>query len=165
MTHISATLALILIVGLAVPASPGSDRPAVLRQAAAIPTSWRIQRELDLDSGRRSCALVSHGGDVTARLAQRRSPDSPAWSVLVGYDNQPGSLRYLRINRVIHTTAETGFDGAEAAEIVEELKSPGEFAFEWAKRPDFAKRLGLYGTGDFAAKAAVCEDWIEGTRA
>ena len=52
------------------------------------------------------------------------------------------------------------FRGAEAEEIVRVLKSPGEFAFEWAKRPDGAKRGGLYGTGDFAAKAATCERWV-----
>ena len=84
------------------------------------------------------------------------------WTVRVGFDNQPGSLRYLRINRSYYTTTGVVFYGPEADAIVALLKSPGEFAFEWAKRPDYSKQQGLFGNGDFATKAAQCEGWMKG---
>ena len=135
------------------------------QQVAAIPTAWRVERTSDPSSGARSCALVSSFGDVTARLGREPGAETASWSVAVGFDNAPGSLRYLRIDKAVYTTAEERFRGAEAAEIVARLKAPGAFAFEWAKRPDFAKQQGLFGTGDFAAKAAACERWLEGPRA
>ena len=146
-----------------VPSEAG--QPALTRPAAAIPMAWRLARELDSGTGRRSCRLTSLGGDVTARLEASGPEGKPAWRVWIGHDNEPGSLRYLRVGRRVFTTAEESFGGAEAAEIAAALMVPGEFAFEWAKRPDYAKHLGLFGTGDFAAKAALCQDWIEGTRA
>ncbi len=70
----------------------------------------------------------------------------------------------MRINKKIFTTDKQSFRGTEADEMIELLKSPGEFAFEWFQRPDYAKRHGLFGTGDLAAKAAACEDWMNGRR-
>ncbi len=134
------------------------------QQAAAIPTAWRVERTSEPAPGGPSCALVSSFGDVTARLATEPGAETVSWTVAVGFDNAPGSLRYLRINRAIYTTAGERFRGAEAAAIVARLKAPGEFAFEWAKRPDSAKQQGLFGTGDFAAKAAACERWLKGPR-
>jgi hypothetical protein len=84
--------------------------------------------------------------------------------VHVGVDNQPGSLRYLRVGKRIFQTAEERFDGAEAAEIVVRLKLPGEFVLEWAARPGGAKRGGLYRTGNFGAQAEACEIWMAGRR-
>ena len=136
---------------------------AAAQQTAAIATAWRV--ELSSEPPARSCVLVSSFGDVTARLSRGPGTAEPSWSVAVGFDNQPGSLRYLRINRAVFTTDRERFSGAEAAAIVGHLKRPGEFAFEWAKRPNYAKQQGLFGTGDFAAKAAQCERWIKGPRA
>ena len=135
------------------------------QQAAALPTAWHIERTSDPKSGARHCALISSFGHVTARLGREPGAEKTSWSVAVGFDNAPGSLRYLRVNRAIYTTAEARFRGAEATEIVTRLKAPGAFAFEWAKRPGSAKQAGLFGTGDFAAKAAQCERWIQGPRA
>jgi hypothetical protein len=135
---------------------------AVLAAAASAAVSmvWRIDRHTDDGSGAKSCMVASWGRDVTARLSKPPGAKAATWSVRVGYDNQPGSLRYLRIERKIYTTDANRFLGREAEEIVARLKAPGEFAFEWAARPDFAKRQGLFETGDFAAKAAECERWI-----
>ena len=71
----------------------------------------------------------------------------------VGSDNQPGSLRYLRVNERFFQTDEPNFRGAEAAAIVELLKTPGEFAFEWAQRPDEADYIH-HVTDDLSA-------WLE----
>lgn len=109
--------------------------------------------------------MISRGGDVVARLRELRQGPPPAWSVVVGFDNQPGSLRYLRINDSYFTSDAPSFHGSEADAIVALLGTPGVFTFEWAQRPDYAKRQGLFGTGDFAANAAACEDWMKGTRA
>jgi hypothetical protein len=87
-----------------------------------------------------------------------------AWAVRVGVDNQPGSLRYLRIGKRIFQTDKARFEGAEAAEIVARLKRPNEFVLEWAARPGGAKRGGLYETGNFAAQAVACETWMTGRR-
>ena len=87
-----------------------------------------------------------------------------AWTVIVGHGNTPGSLRYLRIGKAIYTSGRPRFRDSEAGEIVARLRLPGEFVFEWAQGPDQAKRGGLFGTGDFAAKAAICEGWVGGTR-
>ena len=108
--------------------------------------------------------MISWGGDVIVRLHKSSQATAATWSVMIGADSQPGSVRYLRVNRKYFTTAEQGFRGTEAAEIVTLLKSPGEFAFEWAKWPDQAKQGGLFGTGDFAAKAAACERWVDQDR-
>jgi hypothetical protein len=144
---------------------PDIDKTRLLRQIATIPMTWRIERSIDPSSGHKSCFVVSRGGNVTVRLFKERKAKIATWSVLVGFDNHPGSLRYLRINRTYYQTNEQSFRGTEATEIVDLLKSPGVIAFEWGKRPDYTKRQGLFGTGDFAAKAATCERWVLGRRA
>ncbi len=162
-------LAVLPIIAAAVMARPDDDRAGLLRQIAGIPMAWRIERVADAASGDKSCSVISMGGDVSAHLFKERRAKAAAWSLSVGFDNQPGSLRYLRIGKRYFQSAEDSFRGTEAEEIVERLKLPGEFVFEWAQRPGNAnrggaKRGGLYGTGDFAAKAAACEAWMKGTR-
>jgi hypothetical protein len=161
----SAALARVVLAVLPIVTSPvmaGLDphEAALLREIDVIAMTWRVVRESDSASGARICTLISWGRDVSLRLHKPNRAKAPVWSVTVGFDNQPGSVRYIRINRKYFTTAEQAFRGAEAEEIVQLLKSPGVFAFEWAKRPDHAKRQGLFGTGDFAAKAAACEGWV-----
>ncbi len=163
-------LAVLAIIAAAATALPDGDRAGLLRQIAGIPMAWRIERVADPASGDKSCLVISMGGEVRARLSEEGRAKAAAWSLRVGFDNQPGSLRYLRIGKRYFQSAEESFRGAEAEEIVERLKSAGEFVFEWAQRPGNAnqggvKRGGLYGTGDFAAKAAACEAWMKGTRA
>ncbi len=157
-------LAVLALAAAAATALADGHRAGLLRHIAGIPMAWRIERLADPASGGKSCAVISIGGDLRARLFRERRAEAAAWSLSVGFDNQPGSLRYLRIGKRYFQSAEESFRGAEAEEIVERLKSPGEFVFEWAQRPDYAKRGGLYGTGDFAAKAAACEAWMKGTR-
>jgi hypothetical protein len=140
------------------------DKISLLRQISAIPMYWRIERRIDPDSGDRSCSVISRGDNVTVRLLKQQQVTIATWSVLVGFDNHPGSLRYLRINRNYYQTSEQGFRGPQATEIVDLMKSPGVIAFEWGKRPDYSKRQGLFGTGNFAARAAECEDWVLGRR-
>ncbi len=155
-------LAVLPAVAAAAP-PPDSGKAVALRQAAAVPMTWQVERQTGAHAGRKSCVVFSLGRDVIARLLEDPRTKLPAWSVLVGFDGQPGSVRYLRINRKFYQTDKPGFRGDEAAEIVARLKAPGEVVYEWAKRPDYAKRGGLFTTGDFAAKAADCEDWMSGT--
>ena len=145
-----------------------------LMPVAALPMAWRVEREAGSGPGERSCAVISLGGEVRAGLAERgqagpedggQGESAAAWAVRVGVDNQPGSLRYLRIGKRIFQTDKERFDGAEAAEIVARLKAPGVFVLEWAARPDGAKRGGLYETGNFAERAEACETWMTGRRA
>ncbi len=157
-------LALLLIGAAAIMTPPDPGKARLPRHIAAVPMTWHIERNTGSASGQRLCSVISLGGDVSARLLKEGPAGDAAWSVAVGFDSQPGSLGYLRVNRKYYTTDKPSFRGAEAAEIVALLKSPGEFVFEWAQRPDHAKRGGLFGTGDFAAKAATCELWIDGTR-
>ncbi len=147
----------------AVVALPDGAQAAPLRQAAAVPMTWQVERQTGAHEGRKSCVVVSLGRNVIARLLVDPRTKLPAWSVQIGFDSQPGSVRYLRINRNVYQTDKPGFRDSEAAEIVVRLKAPGEVVYEWAKRPDYAKRGGLFATGDFAAKAADCEDWMTGT--
>ncbi len=144
--------------------APGLGGLGAARQVAAIPMSWAIEQRLEAGRGDSICLVVSLGADVTARLARESGAKRAAWTVIVGHDNSPGSLRYLRIGKAYYTSQGLSFRGAEAKEIVARLRSPGEFVFEWARRPDHAKQGGLFGTGDFAAKAARCERWLRGTR-
>ncbi len=137
---------------------------SLLLPAAALPMAWRVEREAGDGPGARACAVVSLGGEVRARLAEREAGGAAAWAVRVGVGNQPGSLRYLRLGKRIFQTAEKRFEGAEAAEIVARLKLPGRFVLEWAARPDGAKRGGLYQTGNFAERAETCETWMTGRR-
>lgn len=157
-------LAVLPMVAAAATALPDGARAGLLRHIAGVPMAWRVERQVDPASGDKSCFVISMGGDLRALLFKDRRATAAAWSLRVGFDNQPGSLRYLRIGKRYFQSAEESFRGAEAEEIVERLKSPGEFVFEWAQRPGYAKRGGLYGTGDFAAKAAACEAWVGGTR-
>ncbi len=154
-------LAVLPVVAPTVVASSEPYNTDLSIQIDVIAMAWRVDRETDAASGDRSCFVISWGGDVIVRLHKLRQAKAATWSVMIGFDSQPGSVRYLRINRKYFTTAEQGFRGTEADEIVKLLKSPGEFAFEWAKWPDHSKRLGLYGTGDFAAKAAEYELWVD----
>ena len=136
---------------------------AAPRPAAAISMSWSVESMINQDNGQKTCRVISLGGDVTASLSQEGQELEAVWSVLVGVDNQPGSLRYLRINRERFQTDEPSFLGSDAAAIVALLKDPGYFVFEWFKEPDETKRGALYDVGDFAAKAALCEAWVSGT--
>ena len=154
-------LAVLPIAAPTVVAGSAPHEAGLSSQIDVIPMAWRVDREDGAESGDRSCFLISWGGDVIVRLHKPRNAEAATWSVMIGFDSQPGSVRYLRINRKYFTTAEQGFRGTEADEIVQLLKSPGEFAFEWAKWPDHSKRGGLFGTGDFAAKAAECERWVD----
>ncbi len=153
-----------LAVTLILAAAPVFDALGDARQIVKIPMSWAVEHGIDSATGDRICLVVSRGRDVTARLAQESGARTATWTVIVGHDNSPGSLRYLRIGKAYYTSDRPSFRGGEAKEIMGRLRSPGEFAFEWAQRPDHAKRQGLFGTGDFAAKTAKCERWIRGTR-
>jgi len=135
-----------------------------IRKIAAIPMAWAVEQTADPKTGDRVCLVASPGRDVTARLTQDSGAETATWTVIVGHDNSPGSLRYLRIGKAYYTSDQPSFQLGEAREIMALLRSPGELVFEWAQAPDHAKRGGLFGTGDFAAKAAKCEDWIGGTR-
>ena len=157
-------LAVMVAVAATVMAPPETDKTNLLRQIDAISMTWRIHRETGSASGHKSCLVIARGGDVIVRLFKERQAKTRTWSVRVGLDTQPGSLRYLRMNTRYFETDQQSFRGTEADEIVELLKSPGEFVFEWAQRPDRSKRGGLFGTGDFAAKAAECERWLNGPR-
>ncbi len=136
---------------------------SLLLPVAGLPMAWRMERELDGGPGARACAVVSLGGEVRARLFEREG-GAAAWAVRVGVDNQPGSLRYLRIGKRIFQTDQARFEGDEAAEIVARLKLPGDFVLEWAAGPGGAKRGGLYQVGNFAAQAEACEIWLAGRR-
>ncbi|MFQ5466530.1 MAG: hypothetical protein ACE5DS_00180 [Kiloniellaceae bacterium] len=144
---------------------PGAGWPRVAHEIAAIPMTWRVDQRPPRVPEHKSCGVVSRGGNVTARLTAAGAGGPPVWSVRVGYHNSPNSLRYLRVGRAYFTSDQESFRGREAAEIVTRLKAPGVVAFEWAARPSHAKRGGLFATGDFAAKAAMCERWMGGTRA
>ncbi len=135
------------------------------RPAAMISMSWRVVSNIDQDSGEKTCRVISLGDDVTARLSLKSSGGEPVWSVTVGFDNQPGSLRYLRIKRELYQTDKPLFSGSDAAAIVALLKTPGDFVYEWIMSPNETKRGALYGNGNFAAKAALCEAWLSATSA
>jgi hypothetical protein len=137
---------------------------SMLLPIAALPMAWRVEREPGDGPGTRACAVVALTGEVRVRLTEAKSGGAAAWAVWVGVDNQPGSLRYLRVGKRIFQTAEERFDGAEAAEIVARLKLPSDFVLEWAAGPGGIKRGGLYQTGKFAEQAEACESWIAGRK-
>lgn len=137
---------------------------SLLVPAAALPMAWRVEREDGDGPGARACVVAALTGELRARLAEPEAGGAAAWTVRVGVDNQPGSLRYLRLGKRIFQTAEERFDGAEAAEIVARLKRPGEFVLEWAAGPGGAKRGGRYATGNFAEPSEACETWMTGRR-
>lgn len=126
-------LASVWLILAAAPAGP-------LRHVDAVPMTWRIERRSGPEAGAKSCLVISLGGNVTALLTKPRGASAGIWSVRVGYDNQPGSLRYLRIDKKYFQTDRPSFRGGDAAEIVALLKAPGEVVFEWGKRPDYSKR-------------------------
>ena len=135
------------------------------RPAVALAMSWTLESRVDPATGDKSCKVISLGGDITAHLAPEGQEKTMTWSVMIGFDNQPGSVRYLRIDGKVFQNAEASFQGAEAVDIVARLvtPSPGLFLFEWIKGPDEVKRGGLYGPGNFATKASLCEAWLSGT--
>ncbi len=150
-----ALAAVLLVAGLLYQASPA---------AAMIAMSWSLESRVDPATGDKSCLITSLGGDITARLSLDKDYTT-IWSVMVGFDNQPGSVRYLRIDGEVFQNAEASFQGDVAVDIVARLitPTPGLFVFEWIKGPNEAKRGGLYGAGNFAAKASLCEAWLWGS--
>ena len=136
---------------------------SLLVPVAALPMAWRVERGAGEVAGTRTCEVAALTGEVRARLSEREG-GTATWAVRVGVDNQPGSLRYLRVGKRIFQPAEALFDGAEAAEIVARLKLPGEFVLEWAAGPGGVKRGGLYQTGNFGTQAEACETWMAGRR-
>jgi hypothetical protein len=129
-------------------------------RADAAPMAWRVERGA-VASGERVCRVLSQHRHVTVSFAAVAGAQ-PAVTVEVGFDNTPGSLRYLRINREVFQTDRSRFDGAVAADIVRRLAASGEFAVEWEKGPRWTRHHGLYSTGDFAAKADACRHWLRG---
>ena len=125
-------------------------------QVDAMPMVWSYERLSSAEQ--RACRISSVGGDIRVEVARDRI------TVWVGINNQPGSLRYLRINRNMFVSSQDGFIDDEAVEIIKRLRQPGEVAFEWAAKPNYAKRQGLFGTGDFAAKLDACKTWLGGTQ-
>lgn len=146
-------------------AGPTLDADRLRRPVAALPMAWRVERLDGPGPGDRTCLVRSLGRFVTVRFFRPHTAARARVTVRVGYRNQPGSLQYLRINRKIFQTSEDSFEGRVAEDIVARLKGPGEFAFEWAMRPDYAKRQGLFAIGAFAARAEECARWLEGRRA
>lgn len=126
--------------------------------------TWHVERHVSLSSGERVCRIVSVDGVVNLVVTTTRSDPRAVITVHVGSGDRPGSLRYLRVNEAMFQTAGDAFAGAEAAEIFEALKSPGEFAYEWEPQPGRVKQAGLFGTGDFAERAAQCADWLADRR-
>lgn len=116
---------------------------------------WQVER------GGAACFVVSAGGDLAVRFERDPASGGARPSVRVGARAQPGSLRYLRVDRRIYQSDRPSFRGAEAAAIVAGLKQPTVFVFEWLEGPSHAKRGGLFATGGFAAAAAACERAVE----
>ena len=139
-----------LVLMLSVPNTV--DAAVVLARGVAM--EWTLQ--LLLSPNHRTCRISSTRGNVRIEMAADRL------SVWVGIDNQPGSLRYLRINRDMFVSSDDRFSGDEAARIVERLRRPGEVSFEWAARPNWAKRQGLFKTGNFATRLEACKSWLGG---
>ncbi len=142
------------------PAPLPANATGLLHAIKAIPMTWRIDRRAAGSDDMKSCILATWRGAVTLRLQAVGA--GAVWTVTIGVDSEPKSLRYLRVNRKIFTSQDPSFVGGEAADIVARLKEPGEIAFEWAERGTHAKRQGLVGIGDFAVKAAACETWVKG---
>ena len=143
---------------------PLPDRANQPWSVGALPMAWRVERQTLFGSGGKACVVVSIRKNVTVRFFKKQTAARTSVSVRIGFDNQPASLRYLRVNRKVFQSDKSSFVGSVANDIVEQLKLPGVFAFEWAKRPDFGKRQGLFGTGDFAARAEECLSWLAGKR-
>ena len=99
-------LAILPIVAPPVVAVSEPHEADLSSQIDVIPMAWRVEREDDAGSGERSCFLISWGVDVIVRLHKPDATTAATWFVLVGFDNEPGSVRYLRINRKYFTTAE-----------------------------------------------------------
>ncbi len=154
-------VALVLVAQTVQPMANAANQPTSTK---ALSMAWRIERRTDLASGDKTCTVLSIGKSVVVRFIRQPVTGRSSVSVWIGSNNQPGSLRYLRIGRKIFQTDQDRFIGPEAADIVKRLKLPGELAFEWARRPDYAKRQGLFGTGDFGARADECLHWLDDTR-
>ena len=84
------------------------------QEISNIPMAWQITQGINPSTGNRHCTVVSLGGDVTAGLSQEENAGPALWSVRVGFGNQPGSLRYIRINRQYYTTDKESFRGKAA---------------------------------------------------
>ncbi len=137
----------------------------VPQAAAMIAMSWTLESRVNPATGDKSCLITSLGGDITARMSLDSQDYTTIWSVMVGFDNQPGSVRYLRIDGEVFRNAEASFQGDVADDIVARLITPipGLFVFEWIKGPNEVKRGGVYAAGNFAAKASLCEAWLWGS--
>lgn len=135
------------------------------RADAMIAMSWTLESKVDPATGGKSCTISSLGGDITAHLSLDPQNKTAIWTVMIGFDNQPGSVRYLRIDGKPFQTAEVSFQGPEADDIVARLitPTPGLFFFEWIKGPNEIERGGLYSAGNFAARASLCEAWLSAT--
>ena len=109
-----ALAAVLLAAGLLYQVSPA---------AAMIAMSWSLESRVDPATGDKSCLITSLGGDITARLSLDKDYTT-IWSVMIGFDNQPGSVRYLRIDGEVFQNAEASFQGDVAVDIVARLITP-----------------------------------------
>lgn len=117
----SAHLKAALVVTLILATAPVFHALGDARQIATIPTSWAVEQGIDSATGQRFCLVVSRGRNVTARLTQESGARSAAWTVIVGHNNSPGSLRYLRIGKAYYTSDRPSFRGGDAKEIMGRL--------------------------------------------
>ena len=107
-----ALAAVLSVAGLLSQASPA---------AAMIAMSWSLESRVDPATGDKSCLITSLGGDITARLSLDSQAKTMTWSVMIGFGNQPGSVRYLRIDGEVFQNAEASFQGDVADDIVARL--------------------------------------------
>jgi hypothetical protein len=86
-------LAVLPIVTSPVMAGLDPHEAALSREIDVILMTWRVERERDTASGERICTQISWGRDVSLRLHKPNRAKAPVWSVTVGFDNQPRSVR------------------------------------------------------------------------
>ena len=79
------------------------------------------------------------------------------WAVAIGYSNEPGSPRYLKIDQRRFYTTEDWFSPGDSDEIVFALSKGETAAIEWTHWPDLQVRREQIALAGFAGAASKCE--------
>lgn len=146
-----------LMCGCATVNASSSSRSGTYIAAAP---GWTTSRETGAASGNQSCFVHSPGFDVMVHYFKHPSRAAPLLSVLVGYDNYPGSFQYLAIDGQRFSTSDESFRGNEAAEIIAAIRSGTTLAFEWSEWPNYQKHEGRVSLSGASAMLDQCEAWL-----
>ena len=124
-------------------------------QPSAMAGDWKTTVDKSEASGISYCSIDTGSGLIVALVMEDDGPTR--WAVSIGYSNEPGSPRYLKVDQRRFYTTKDWFSPGDSDEIVFALSKGETAAIEWTHWPDLQVRREKIALTGFAGAASKCE--------